>query len=129
MSDSPKRPPTSGTRRGSGKGKSGDGWGGPANGTGSVAAAHAQFEAGNSVAKGYHDMSRLERLAALDERKWQIAMGQTATETVALMALNSYEDRHLGKAKQALTIGGEQDGAPLKNEIIITYRTPVAQTD
>ena len=119
MPDSPKK-------RGRSPGN-GAGWGGPAKGAGWIAKTHPPFEQGNQMAKGYHDMSRSERLAALDERKWQIAMGLQDVEPVALAALNSYEDRHMGKAKQALTIGGDQDGAPLKNEIMVTFRKTAAE--
>ena len=91
----PKRPATSSTRKGNGAG-----WGGPAKGAAaSRGEMQAPFLAGNSAAKGYHDMSKSERLAALDERKWLIAMGQVADASqVQMAAVNSYEDRHVGKA-------------------------------
>ena len=90
----PKRPATFGTRKGNGSG-----YGGPAKGSGADAPMQAPFEAGNQAAKGYHDMSRSERLAAVDERKWMIGMGLIPNVApVEMMALNSYEERNAGKA-------------------------------
>ena len=90
----PKRPATSGTRKGNGAG-----WGGLAKKAGTDAPMRAPFEAGNQAAKGYHDMSKSERLAAVDERKWMIGMGLIPNVApVEMMALNSYEERNAGKA-------------------------------
>lgn len=104
MSKSPlKRPPTSGTRRGNGAG-----WGGPAKGEGS-AGEPVPFEVGNQVAVGHggHDLYKLlnkeQRLAALDERKFNIAMGLVAdAQPVMVSAINSFEDRHIGKVTQPI---------------------------
>ena len=90
----PKRHATSGTRKGNGAG-----WGGPAKKAGTDAPMRAPFEAGNDAAKGYHDMSKSDRLAAVDERKWMIGMGLIPNvQPVEMTALNSYEERHIGKA-------------------------------
>ena len=95
---------TSGTRaKGSGIPASGIpaggmGWGGKPQGMPEHAPAAPAFEPGNQAAVGYHDMSRSERLAALDELKFNIAMGRETADLVRMKALESYEDRHLGKA-------------------------------
>ena len=81
------------------------------------------FEPGNQAAKGYHDMSRSERLAALDERKWNIGMGLVKAEQVAMKAIDSYEDRHMGKAVQAVQHSGP-DGGPLQIQTVTQYQLP-----
>lgn len=106
-----KRKPTPGTRRGNGPG-----WGGNATGAGFDAPPHPPYEVGNQAARGYHDMSRSERLAALDERKWQIAMGEVQAEQVCMKALDSYEARHLGTPTQTLQHSGP-DGGPIPTRV------------
>ena len=120
MPDTParKRPPTSGTRKGNGPG-----WGGAAKGAPPQAKMAPAFEAGNQAAAGYHDMSRSQRLAALDERKWQIAMGEVMVEQVAMKALESYENRHLGTPVAKQEHSGP-DGAAIPTSLTILFRKP-----
>ena len=109
---SPKRHATSATRKGNGTG-----YGGPAKGAGADAPMQAPFEAGNQAAKGYHDMSRSDRLAALDERKWMIGMGLVPNVLpVEVAAINSYEVRHLGTPTQTLQHSGP-DGGPIPSRV------------
>ena len=115
----PKRPATSATRKGNGAG-----WGGPAKKAGTDAPMRAPFEAGNDAAKGYHDMSKSERLAAVDERKWMIGMGLIPNvQPVEMTALNSYEERHIGKAIARQEHSGP-DGAPIPTSLTIGFRKP-----
>ena len=73
MPDNPKRPATKGTRKGNGPGM-GHGWGGQAKGkSASNAEMHAQFEPGNAVAVGPHDMSDRDRIAALKDNLYDLA--------------------------------------------------------
>lgn len=126
MTDKPKRPATSGTRKGNGSGKGS--WGGPAKGAGTSDAPPATpFGAGNKAAAGYHDMSKSERLAKLDELKWNIAMGLTKAENVQLAAAMSFEDRHLGKARQSMELSGV-DGEPIKHDgtLTVVFKRPSA---
>ena len=107
---------TSGTRpKGSGKPASGipasgPGWGGRAKGFEHNDAAKAPtFGPGNQAAAGYHDMSKSQRLAALDELKFNIAMGLETADMVRVKALESYEDRHLGKSPSSLQVTGDAE--------------------
>ena len=110
-----KRVATSGTRKGNGAG-----WGGPAKGASvSRGEMQAPFLAGNSAAKGYHDMSKSERLAAVDERKWMIGMGLIPNvQPVEMTALNSYEERNAGKAI-ARTITSVVDDATKLDDAVL----------
>lgn len=91
----------------------GPGWGGPARGAEPRSEAAATFTDGNQAAAGYHDMSRSQRLAALDERKWMIGMGLLPTvQPVEVAAINSYENRHLGTPVAKQEHSGP-DGGPI----------------
>ena len=106
--------------------RGGDGWGGAPKGAGSHAERAPVFEAGNEAARGYHDMSKSELLAALDERKWLIAMGLEQAEMVQARALDSYEARHLGTPTQTLQHSGP-DGGAILTSLTVTFRKPGEQ--
>lgn len=87
---------TSATRKGNGPG-----WGGEAKGAAVARGEQAPpFEPGNRLAAipyAYRDMSKAQRLDALAERKWNIAMGLVPdAQPVMVAAATSFENRELG---------------------------------
>ena len=77
-------------------------------------------------AKGYHAMTRAERLAALQERMWQIAMGTAPNSTpVQVSAAVAFLNRELGLPRQSMELSGA-NGEAIKQEMSITvaFRKP-----
>ena len=106
--------------------RGGDGWGDAPKGAGSQAERAPAFEAGNEAARGFHDMSKSERLAAVDHRKWRVAMGLERVEMVETRAMDSYEARHLGTPTQTLQHSGP-DGGAILTSLTVTFRKPGEQ--
>ncbi len=97
MTDKPKRPATSGTRRGNGAG-----WGGPAKGIPASADTASKFEPGNKAALPAGERASVmqrtratrDAMIAVYER---IAADETAPPMAQITAADKWLDRHEGK--------------------------------
>ena len=114
----PKRPATSGTRKGNGTG-----YGGPAKGAGADAPMQPPFEAGNDAAKGHHDMSRSERIEHLTLHLMDL--GDNADQQRDQISATIGALRHLTDNVTKVEVSGP-DGAPIPTSLSVMFRKPSA---
>lgn len=111
MSESGKKPRVGGPAKGAGYGgpAAGPGWGGPAKGAGNGSARAPELEAGHTLSRGFHDMSKSQRLKALKDRLFELAMDRNAPEMAQIRAIEAYLDRDEGKSVQRNVIATTGD--------------------
>lgn len=78
----------------------GPGWGGPAKGPGNGNAKAPMLQGGHTKSRGTHDMSKAQRLKALEDRLFELALDKDAPGMAQIRAIEAYLDRAQGKPVQ-----------------------------
>jgi len=123
MSDIEKKPRVGGPAKGKGQGTghggpaAGPGWGGPARGAGNGNAEAPQLEFGHTLSRGPHDMSKSQRLKALNDMLFHLAMN-AEQEMARIRACEACLDRMEGKPLQRNLIAHASDAAMMDDAML-----------